>query len=441
MSRFDQYTVPAVPEVLPSVCPYTGLPIRTQPEWIYTNPENTYRATIALIGEHLFWVIPRGYITEADMQQAITMAAAVKAETHPHDDPFVFIENFGHTRGATAGARRLYLQFTNTLKGLLGSFPYGMSPFFRLSFNFSRRLHLHHYRVRMVARYEDAVTSALEMLQQHGAAAAPAGAFSQSRPQGQGLLTSISAPPAETAMAPEASNTLNAHVDCLLAHLGRLDLEMPGISDCPGIARGSALHPVYEALWMLKTDMDQFLDEHQALMTVLQARQKELLAKTAAVETRNRELQTLLQQSSEDQKELGEIALHNIQAILKPLVSLIEREAQRPIQRGWINGLNARIDELTKDLAPHLDLRRYKLTPQEIRVARLIREGVRSTAIAEQLGVSVRTVESFRGRLRVKLGIRGRRRNLRTALLAIPDVCSMPARGTFSNNRRSALDR
>ena len=34
------------------------------------------------------------------------------------------------------------------------------------------------------------------------------------------------------------------------------------------------------------------------------------------------------------------------------------------------DGLTARIDTLTKELAPHLDLHRYRLTPQEIRVAR-----------------------------------------------------------------------
>ena len=433
MSRFDKFSVPTGPEILPSVCPYTGLPIRTQPEWAYTNLENTYRATIALIGEHLFWVIPRGYVTEADMQQAIAMAAAIKAETHPRDEPFVFIENFGHTRGGTAVARRLYLEFTNTLKGLLGSFPYGMSSFFRLCFNFSRRLHLHHYKVHMVARYEDAVTSALKMLQQHGAASVPTGSFSLSPLEEKAPPNSISASPDETVVAPEIANELTAQVDALLSHLGRLDLGGSGIPDIPDIARRSPLHPVYEALWLLKMDMDQFLDEHQTLMIVLQERQKELIAKTEAIETRNRELQALLEQSSEDQKELGAIALHNIQTLLKPLVGLIEREAELPIQRGWIDGLNARIDELTKDLTPHLDLRRYKLTPQEIRVARLVREGVRSNAIAEQLGVSVRTVESFRGRLRAKLGIRGRRRNLRTALLAIPDARSPQARRLFSD--------
>ena len=433
MNRFDKFAVPAVPEVLPPVCPYTGLPIRTQPEWTYTNPENTYRSTIALIGDHLFWVIPRGYIAEADMQQAITMAAAIKAENRPGDDPFVFIENFGHTKGATAGARRLYIAFTNTLKGLLGSFPYGMSPFFRLSFNFSRRLHLHHYKVHMVASYKDAVTSALAILQQHDTSSVPTGTIPQSRRQLWMPPNSIYASPVDTAMVPEDANALTTHVNALLTHLGRLDLETPGIPDIPDIARRSPLHPVYETLWMLKVDMDQFLDEHQSLMTVLQERQKELLAKTATIQTRNRELQALLRHSSEDQTELGAIALHNIRTLLKPLVRLIEREAQLPVQRGWIDELNARIDELTKDLHPHLDLRRYKLTPQEMRVARLIREGVRSNAIAEHLGLSVRTIESFRDRLRVKLGIRGQRRNLRTALLAIPDTGASKARRMFSD--------
>ena len=181
-------------------------------------------------------------------------------------------------------------------------------------------------------------------------------------------------------------------------------------------------------------DPYQFLAEHRNLMAILQAHQKTLVEKMQEIERHNRELQALMRQSSDDQMEVEENALHNIQTLLKPLVRLIEGEIQTPVQRGWIDGLTARIDTLTKELAPHLDLHRYRLTPQEIRVARLIRNGVRSGAIADQLGLSVRTVESYRGRLRVKLGIRGRRRNLRTALLAIPDGHSEPEREALTDD-------
>jgi DNA-binding CsgD family transcriptional regulator len=132
-------------------------------------------------------------------------------------------------------------------------------------------------------------------------------------------------------------------------------------------------------------------------------------------------LRTLLQESSEDQKELGEMALDNIRTLLKPLLDLIAQESQTSDQRQWIQSLNDRLDELSTDLFPRLDLNRYALTPQEIRVARLIRNGARSKAIAAQLGVSVRTIDIYRGRLRAKLGLRGQPRNLRTALQAIPD--------------------
>ena len=99
MIRLGNVFVPTVPETFPPVCPCTGLPIRCRPEWVYTSPEHTYRTTFAQIGSHIFWVIPRGYVTEADMQQAIALAAAIKAETLPGDAPFVFIESFEHTTG------------------------------------------------------------------------------------------------------------------------------------------------------------------------------------------------------------------------------------------------------------------------------------------------------------------------------------------------------
>jgi DNA-binding CsgD family transcriptional regulator len=426
MIRPGNAVVPTAPEALPSVCPYTGLPIRSCPEWVYTSPGRTYRTTFAQIGSNLFWVIPRGYVTEADMQQAIALAAMIKSETHPGDTPFVFIESFEHTTGGTAGARRCYLQFTNTLKGLLGSFPYGMPPFFRLSFNLSRQLHLHRYKVHMVARYEDAVIKALAMLRDHGVAGMPVSPPNASRLPEASLSHPTGLSAYDPMMALGSADGLSPQVDGLLAHLGAIDLETPGIPEDPAITHHSALHPVYEAIGVLKMDMDQFLAEHRDLMAILQAHQKELVEKMEEIERRNRELQILLQQSSDDQMELEEIALCHIQTLLKPLMRLIEREIETPVQRGWIDGLSARIDTLTKNLAPSLDLHRYRLTPQEIRIARLIRNGARSGAIADQLGLSVRTVESYRGRLRAKLGIRGRRRNLRTALLAIPDGHSPP---------------
>ena len=221
--------------------------------------------------------------------------------------------------------------------------------------------------------------------------------------------------------AAATADQLAVHVELLLEHLGDLDLERPGIPEVPAAGRTSAMQPVYETLMMLKMDMDQFLSEHCSLMDAQQERHQKLLRKTAAIEARNRELQALVHKSGEDQTRLGENARRNVQTLLQPLVAMIARDARSVEQREWIGGLEERIDDLTHDLLPRLNLSSYQLTPQELRIAQMIRDGARSIAIARRLGLSVRTVESFRGRLRDKLGIRGQPRNLRTVLLTIPD--------------------
>jgi DNA-binding CsgD family transcriptional regulator len=213
---------------------------------------------------------------------------------------------------------------------------------------------------------------------------------------------------------------MGRHVDALLTHLGRLDLQSPGIPDLPESARGTALSPVYDALAMLKMDMDQYLAEHRDLVATLRERQKELLRQTAAIETRNRELHRMLQQSSDGQNTSGTVVRQNIQTLLKPLLRLIAVEMQRPHHRGWIHGLSAHIDALADDLLAPDSLERYQLTPREFRVACMVREGASTRAIADHLGLSVRTVDIYRGAIRKKLGLQGQQKNLRTALLTIP---------------------
>ncbi|MGD9333320.1 MAG: helix-turn-helix transcriptional regulator, partial [Desulfobacterales bacterium] len=391
MSPSEPLTVAAAPELLPAVCPCTGLPVKIRPEWIYTNPARTYRTTIALIGDRIFWVIPRGYVADQDMQQAIALAVEILAEVNPDGRPFVFIENFAHTWGGTTNARRRYLQFTNDLQGLLGSFPYGMPPFFRLSFNLSRRLGLHRYRVHMVAHYEDAVTAALARLQKHSVSPMPG------YPPGRHVRPARSHSAVARGVA-DPVDPRTAHVDGLLSLLGRLDLESPGLPDTAAPAPPEVLQPVYDLLEMLKMDMDQLLEEQRELMAVHREGQRELLERATAIAASNHELQGLLRQSSADQRELGQTARRNVQNLLRPLVRLIERECTGVDQHRWLERLKVHMDELEKDLDAHLDLRDYELTPQEMRIARLIRGGLRSKAIAGQLGLSVRTVESLRGR-------------------------------------------
>ena len=61
----------------------------------------------------------------------------------------------------------------------------------------------------------------------------------------------------------------------------------------------------------------------------------------------------------------------------------------------------------------------FDLTPQEIQVAALVKDGKTSKEIAGHLGVSVRTVDTHRDNIRKKLGIKDRRTGLRSFLLKL----------------------
>jgi DNA-binding CsgD family transcriptional regulator len=59
------------------------------------------------------------------------------------------------------------------------------------------------------------------------------------------------------------------------------------------------------------------------------------------------------------------------------------------------------------------------LTPRELEVAEMVRNGYSSKEIAERLHISPKAVAFHRGNLRKKLGIKSRRESLRVRLLAL----------------------
>jgi DNA-binding CsgD family transcriptional regulator len=88
---------------------------------------------------------------------------------------------------------------------------------------------------------------------------------------------------------------------------------------------------------------------------------------------------------------------------------------------GILSTLESNINTITSPLIQKLTSTSLGLTPMEIRVAHLIREGLMNKEISELLGISLNTISSHRYKIRTKLGLKNKGKNLRSYLLSLEE--------------------
>ena len=81
--------------------------------------------------------------------------------------------------------------------------------------------------------------------------------------------------------------------------------------------------------------------------------------------------------------------------------------------------LDSNLSNIISPFSHTLSSKFLNLTPTEIQVANLVKEGKTNQEAAEIMSLSRRTVESHRDSIRTKLGIKNRKANLRSHLLTL----------------------
>jgi DNA-binding CsgD family transcriptional regulator len=127
----------------------------------------------------------------------------------------------------------------------------------------------------------------------------------------------------------------------------------------------------------------------------------------------------LLKQREEDKEELGKIVLRNVQNLVNPYLRRVVEGRLDPQQRVCAKIVESNLDNIVSPFAGRLASGLTRLTPVEIRVASLIKEGKTNKEIAEILLVSKNTVLFHRYNIRNKLALKNKKINLRSHLLAM----------------------
>jgi len=147
----------------------------------------------------------------------------------------------------------------------------------------------------------------------------------------------------------------------------------------------------------------------------LRVTSEELRLEREALEERNVALKQVLNQIDDEKKAIKQQILSNIEQVLIPSLRRL-KENLNPAQKKHIENIESNLRTIASPFIDQLRNRFSSLTPREIEICRMIKDGLLSKEISEQLRVSILTVHKHRELIRKKLGIKNAKVNLSSYL-------------------------
>jgi len=141
--------------------------------------------------------------------------------------------------------------------------------------------------------------------------------------------------------------------------------------------------------------------------------------RTVNLEQTNTALKVLLKRRDEDKIELEERMVLNVKELVLPFMEELKNSRLNDEQKALAEVVEYNLNDIVSPFVKALSSKYYNLTPAEIQIANLIKQGKSSKELAGQLKMSPRTIDIHRYHIRKKLGINNKKTNLRTHLLSI----------------------
>jgi PAS domain S-box-containing protein len=152
-------------------------------------------------------------------------------------------------------------------------------------------------------------------------------------------------------------------------------------------------------------------------ITDLKNMQEELKKKTFSLEEANSALRVLLKQRDEDRAELEKNILTNMKEVVFPFLDKLKVQNPNASQLNILGVIEENLREIMSPFLKNISHNYVRLTPREIEILLLVKEGRSTKEISRIINTSERTIDFQRNSIRKKLGISNSKINLRTFIM------------------------
>jgi DNA-binding CsgD family transcriptional regulator len=147
----------------------------------------------------------------------------------------------------------------------------------------------------------------------------------------------------------------------------------------------------------------------------LQETNQQLTLERKALQEANTALRLVLSRIEQEKQEIYQDIKINVDKILMPILNTLTLQLP-PSQKKYIEMLQINLEEITSPFISKLSLSYHSMTPTEIAICNMIRNGMRTKEIAEMRSVSEATINRHREKIRRKLKITNQDVNLASFL-------------------------
>ena len=147
----------------------------------------------------------------------------------------------------------------------------------------------------------------------------------------------------------------------------------------------------------------------------LQETNRQLSLERKALQESNSALRIVLARIEQEKQEIHRDIKMNVEKVLMPILQALT--LQLPLaQAKYVEMLQTNLEEITSPFISQLSRSYHSMTPTEVAICNMIRNGMRTKEIADMRGISEATINRHREKIRRKLKITNQDVNLATFL-------------------------